>query len=224
MKKLCVSLLLLWFLFSCSALASDDESLYVGTWINCYYDENGDLGFILFDLQPDHTAISVFGTAELEDEELSGRSLKATWSETSKGVHIVSGHNTSKDVFLTDNGYLAEDFFGSYIVYSRIPNYDTNDASLGPVSLSMLETGVQIPAGTYIVGEDIPAGTYRFDMNKAMSVVEYYDNSSSLFPSTDFTLSTRSTVYAMLKLEDGGMLKIKNSSIILSYAKSLFTE
>lgn len=210
--------------FSFPAMADDDDQLYIGQWITTWYDNDESLHFTIFDLQEDGDAICIFGTANNDPEKIKGRSYIGSWRRTYKGAHIKTGNYAETDVFLTDNDFLAEGPKGYYTVYSRIPEYDTNDTTNGPVSISFLETGVQIPTGTYVIGDDIPAGVYRFEMNKAMSYVEYYDNQSALLPSTDFTLSTRSTVYARLKLEDGGVLKITNSSIILSYAKSLFTE
>lgn len=222
MKRFLCFMALFSLLFA-SALCDSDKSLYVGQWIHTEYTIDGTLTFILIDLQEDGSAITVFGKADGDDSKVPGRSFLGSWVQTRDGITVISGHNTSKKLFLTDNDFLAESFYGSsYSLYSRISPYETNDAAKGPVSLSMLETGVQIPTGTYYIGEDIPAGTYRFDMNKTSSTVEYYETSKSLFPSSDFSLDTRNKTYARLRLEEGGKLVIKNSSIILSYAKKLF--
>ena len=215
-------LLFVFVLFPLFSFSESDEGLYIGTWIHTEYLTNGTLQFIIIDLKNDYSAVTVFGNADGDDMKVPGRSFIGTWSPTKKGIHVVSGSNTSKDLFLTDDGRIAETNYGITVVYYRIKKPELNDASFGPVSLSMLETGVQIPTGTYIIGEDIPAGTYRFDMNKSASSVEYYDNKKDLFPSSDFNLNTRSETYARLSMEEGGKLIIKNSSIILSYAKKLF--
>lgn len=215
-------LLLVLVLFPFVSLSDSDEGLYIGTWIYTDYLVNGTLQFIIMDLKDDHSAVTVFGEADGDDTKVPGRSFIGTWSQTGKGIHVVSGHNTSKDLFLTDDGRIAEKHAGFTYVYYRIKKHESNDTADVPVPLSMLETGVQIPTGTYIIGEDIPAGTYRFDMNRSSSTVEYYDSKKSYLPSTDFKLDTRSETYARLTLEEGGKLIIKNSSIILSYAKKLF--
>lgn len=214
--------LVLFSLLYASALCDSDKGLYLGQWIHTEYNANGTLTFILIDLQEDGSAITVFGKADGDDSKVPGRSFLGSWVQTRDGITVISGHNTSKKLFLTDNDFLAEKLYGSHSLYSRIIPYETNDATDGPVSLSMLETGVQIPTGTYYIGEDIPAGTYRFDMNKTSAAVEYYETSNKILPSSDFTLDTRNKTYARLRLEEGGKLVIKNSSIILSYAKKLF--
>ena len=220
MKRLFCLLVLLLFPFV--SLADEFEPLYVGKWIHTEYDKSGDFHFIILDLQEDHTAICIFGESDPEDFQVPGRSFIGTWSPTSKGIHVVSGMNSSKDLSISDNDFLIEKYSGLVDLYSRIPEYDSNDASNGPVSLSMLETGVQIPTGTYIIGDDIPAGIYRFDMNKLSSTVKYYDQKSSLFPSTLITLDARSKTYSRLPMEEGAKLIIEGSSVILSYSKSLF--
>ena len=150
----------------------DDERLFVGTWIHTEYLKDGTLQFIIIDLHDDHTAVTVFGKGDGDDSHVPGRSFIGTWSFKSDTVHVISGNNTSKDLILTDNGFVAEKFIGGgYTIYSPVLEYNKNDASVGPVPLSMLETGVQIPTGTYIIGQDIPAGTYCFDMNKAAASV-----------------------------------------------------
>ena len=223
MKKLLCLFLALFFLPVYSFADSDDEGLFVGTWIHTEYLNDGTLQFIIIDLHDDHSCVSIFGKGTGDDEKVPGRSFIGTWSFKSDTAHVISGHNTSKDLILTDNGFVAEKMLGGgYIVYSPIKKYDKNDATNGPVPLSMLETGVQIPTGTYIIGQDIPAGVYRFDMNKAASSVKYYDSQTDVFPDSSFSLNTRSTTYSRLSLADGGKLIIENASIILSYAKSLF--
>lgn len=215
-------LLLVLTLFPVVSFSDSDEGLYVGTWIHTEYLNDGTLQFIIIDLKDDHSAVTVFGNADGDNTKVPGRSFIGTWSQTKKGIHVVSGRNTSKDLFLTDDGRIAETNYGLTYVYYRVKQPELNDASSGPVSLSMLETGVQIPTGTYIIGEDIPAGTYRFDMNKSASSVKYYDKKTDLFPSSDFDLNTRSETYARLTMEEGGKLIIENSSVVLSYARKLF--
>ena len=201
----------------------NDEGLFIGTWIHTEYLKDGTLQFIILDLHDDHSSVAVFGKADGDDSNVPGRSFIGTWSFNSDTVHVVTGHNTSKDLILTDNGFVGEKMLGGgYMIYSPVQKYDKNDASIGPVPLSMLETGVQIPTGTYIIGQDIPAGVYRFDMNKSAASVTYYNSASDVFSDSKFVLNTRSKTYARLTLSDGGKLIIENASIILSYAKSLF--
>ena len=222
MKKLFCLLLALILFPAVSFSDPDDEGLFIGKWICTEYYNDGSLQSILIDFREDHTSLVVFCNGNGENEEISGRAFAGTWSFNYDTLHVITGHNTSKDFILTDNGFIAEKYAGGYSVYSPVKVYDTSDATNGPVPLSMLETGVQIPTGTYIIGQDIPAGVYRFDLNKSAASVRYYDKQTDFIADADFKLNTRSQTYSRLSLAEGGKLIIENASIILSYAKSIF--
>ena len=218
-----LSILLIFIIISFWVYASgnDDTGLFVGTWININSNTSGGLTYTILDLRQDGTAVCVLKNVH-EDGTDFGRNYMGSWKMNGDGIYIKSGNNTSMDAIMTDNGFLAEKTYGGYIMYSRVKQYNTSDPEQGLVSVAQLETGVRIPTGTYIIGEDIPAGTYRFEMRNTTSKVEYFDNKSSLFPSTSFDLNARSETYGRLSMAEGGVLKISISSIILSYARSLF--
>ena len=220
MKRLLI-LLVVVLLLSSSALAGDDSKLFVGTWMSWNEIKSGGISYTIFDLREDGTAMCVFKSVSGDGEE-TGRNFKGSWQETSDGIHIVSGNKTSSDCIITDNGFLAEHTYGGYIMYTRLKKYAINDPEFEPVDISELSTGVWIPTGKYVIGEDIPAGKYQCKMGNSKATVEYYENSSKIMPSTSFSLDARSDTYSNLSLEEGGILEITTSAIVLSYARSIF--
>lgn len=113
---------LICLLFVCvllPAVSFSDGDIYVGTWIHTEYLVSGTLQFIILDLQADHTAVAVFGKADGDDTKVPGRSFIGTWNVSLNGIHVVSGHNTSKDLVLSD-GRLLESGYGLKTYYTRI--------------------------------------------------------------------------------------------------------
>ena len=220
MKKTILTLLvaLLFLPVSCFAVES---SLYVGTWVQVDAPSTSPM-ITMIHLTEDHRCFFLYQTFHEDNTASFGRTFCGKWTALGDYAYLTTGENSTMKVMITSNGFLAHDLGGAYSLYGRVPVFSTNDATYGPVSIDQLETGVVIPTGTYIIGEDIPAGSYRFDMNVSDATVEYYSESAKYKPTADFSLNARSTTYGKINLEEGGTLYIKNSSVIMSYAKSLF--
>lgn len=114
-----ICLLFVCLLLPVVSFSDSSEDKYVGTWIHTEYLTTGTLQFIILDLQADHTAVAVFGKADGDDSKVPGRSFIGTWNLTLGGIHVVSGHNTSKDLVYSD-GRLVESGFGWKWYYTRV--------------------------------------------------------------------------------------------------------
>lgn len=216
MKKLITLILILSLAVPAAALASN-ESDYVGKWIYTEYKTDGTLTFILIDIQPDHTAISVFGHADGDRSKVPGRSFIGSWQMTSTGIHVVSGYNTEKDLYIYENDYLKEKVPGLCYIYSKINEYgdDVNsseqfDSTLLP---EITGDGLRVPPGEYTVGLDIPAGVYRIEITDGIGYYDLYEKRDGKLISNGLTGDAYDvTEIGKLSLNDGNILLLVNST------------
>lgn len=234
MKRLLSFLLILIFLPIVSF--ADDESLYVGIWCHTHYQNDGTLIFRLLELRDDHTSVIVFGKADGDDSKVPGRSFIGTWKTTSKGIHVITGYNTTKDLQY-ENGCLFEYSALSKDYYYRVSpeSKNTTDSRSipeqtqpfnDPLFDQKLSEGILLPAGNYIVGVDLPAGDYRADVvSDVGGVVTVYRSKEEAEKSpmsyiNEINLGNMwGTLVFRLTLEDGYYVQLKYNSVKL-YAYS----
>lgn len=230
MKKL-YCLLIALVLFPVISFSDSDEGLFIGTWIHTEYLNSGTLQFIIIDLKDDHSSVTVFGKADGDDSKVPGRSFISTWEKTSKGVHVITGHNSTKDLQY-ENGCLYEKYSGMKDVYFRVSSSPDHSDDPVPVSSSQpfndpafdqkLSEGVLLPAGDYIVGVDIPSGDYRADVvSDVGGIIRVYRTKaeaekSSLSYINEINLGNMwGTLVFRLTLEDGNYIQLKYNSLKL---------
>lgn len=115
-------------------------------------------------------------------------------------------------------------FFIPSLVYADLPDISslTNDELIELNRLiqftlfdKQLSDGVRVPQGTYTIGDDIPSGTYRIEI---IDGTGYYDVYSKEGGATIYSGLTGKpynvTEIGKIKLEDGNILKIVNSSFV----------
>ena len=225
MKKL-IALIMILALAVPAAALSASESDYIGKWIHTEYQKDGTLTFILIDIQQDHTAISVFGSADGSSERIAGRSFIGTWNTTSKGIHVVSGNNTSKDLFIYENDYLKESVYGVYTIYSKVTEYGQAE-KVEPFEAATLpeitNDGLRVPPGEYTIGLDIPAGTYRVEITDGTGYYDLFDKKDGNKISTGLTgKSYDVTEIGKITFSNGNVLKLRNSTFIIYPYTGLF--
>ena len=229
MKRfVCMLIVLVLFPFCALAVSEND---YIGKWIFTEYLKDGTLHFRLLELRSDHSSVIVFGNADGDSTKVPGRSFLGTWSLTSKGVHVIVGVNTTKDLTYKD-GFLFEKSSGMADVYSRITSYGDQAAVSDqdpplesfndPAFEKALPDGVLIPAGDYIVGVDIPAGDYRADVvSDVGGTITVYPSKrkaeeNSLSYINEISLGNMwGTLVFRLTLENGNYVRLKHNSIKL---------
>lgn len=218
MKKIALLVMILLLCLPAVSRAADEKQ-YIGTWIQEKYDEEtGRYSVELLHLTADHQAyytVQVFCPGEVG----IGRQAAKTWWVTGNGIHIVLGENAETDAIILDDGRLGFKLAGSAVSpFTRVPS-ETGSHTLP--SLSDLKTGVTIPQGEYFVGTDIPAGRYIAEAGTSRKITLWIYDARGW--SNYYYLGTYNNESMMvMTLEDGGKLRVEDSSVIIREYTGLF--
>ena len=215
MKKVITIAMILALMISSASFAEVvDESFYVGTWVCFEYLQTEGCVVSLFRLEEDHTCYFLLRSFS-NAEDGHGRENVKTWSSKGNDLTIVTG-NTSWDLFVTSEYKLAREVPGGYEVYERV------GGSSG-VPSSSSSSGLTVPVGVYVAGEDFPAGIYRIELvdETKKSHVRLYNNMEEVNKAFayiyDYDLGNYYGATAVGKMEilDGNALKVGGAPIIL---------
>lgn len=208
MKK--VITIILCFALLCSMLPARafDESIFYGAWARSYEKDNGGLTMEFFYLTADHKVFYVNRSFDAESEG-SGRAFVGSWDTIDDGIHIIYGSSAETDAYITKNGFLAIPLGEKYIPYGKIPVYGEEKEQEKP------EGAITIFQGEYDVPADIPAGKYVVDAGDASRITIWVYDAKG-WSNYYYIGANQNEQYMVVKLEDGGKLRIDGASVTLS--------
>ena len=209
MKKVItfVMLFVMIVLFS-SALA---DSGFEGTW---FYDielKGSYYSYILIHLFEDGSGLyssDIIDSGEV-DNDPAGVAISWEPCEVGVRIHFSSGY---RDFHLLDDGRLSD---GSSFAPSVFTKMDGQPPRFVPGS------GITVPSGVYTAGDDFPAGTYRIELEneKNSGVIVLYDNMEDTKKAFsylhEYTLDKNNTTVGKMIIEDGNILDVRNTVIVL---------
>ena len=223
MKKIIAFLFAFVMIFSAVSSLADPD--YLGAWVSICEPEKGDTSIVVFRLLPDHSvfyASQSFSAAGMTP----GLSGVFAWEEIEEGSFrilddqdavIGEYYQINKNRLLGSN-----DIMFSSVMTAPPMNQIAFESTPEPTETPEPEsTGLTVPAGVYIAGEDFPAGTYRIELadQKSGSVVVLYekmeDTTRAFAYLHEYTMNKRSPVIGKMVIEDGNVLDIRSGVIIL---------
>ena len=179
---------------------------FMGMWVN-YYDTNSNGATIeAIYLRDDHTVFYMNRRFNASDAGF-GREFVGSWEVNGDCIHIKYGDSAESDLYMSD-GFLLIPLGGDqYITYGKVPVWGKVDAPQA--------SGVAVPQGEYVIGEDIPAGRYTVDAGdaKRVTVWVYRPNGMSDY----YYIGSKENEQTMTaNLQDGGKLRIEGATVYLS--------
>ena len=204
MKKIVSAFISLFIVFLSFPSFSESSDIYVGIWLHTEHLKSGTLQFIILELKEDNTSVIAFGEADGDDLKVPGRSFIGTWEKSSKGIHVITGHNSTKDLYLSDKDHLEENKYGMVSVYTRINKYipKEDNTSFDPDSVN------QDPCGKWSFMHDFSnENSAGLDFDYISLEIFLFDDGSAYV-----ILGTRSKKTASLNFHYSDGLWLGNSS------------
>ena len=206
MKKLFCILALFSVLMGAAWAEGLTESDFMGAWVNVYDTKDDGASAEIIYLRDDHKVFYMNRRFSTDGPGL-GREYVGSWSVNGDCIHIKYGDNTESDVYMS-GGFLLIPLGGDqYITYGKVPAWGEAEAPQA--------SGVAVPQGEYVIGEDIPAGRYTVDAGdaKRVTVWVYRPNGMSDY----YYIGSKENEQTMTaNLQDGGKLRIEGASVYLS--------
>lgn len=208
MRKVITFVLLLALLGAAIPAQAFDESIFYGAWARADKNTENGVTVELFYLSPEHTTYYM-NRRFWPDAEGFGRAAVKSWTVIDNGIHIIFGDNAETDAFMSKDGYLLIPLGEKYIPYGKLPVYGEEKEQ------KKLENSVTIYQGEYDVSADIPAGKYVVDAGEAARITVWVYDAKGW--SNYYYIGTKQNEqYMVVKLEDGGKLRIDGASVTLS--------
>ena len=208
MRKVMTFLLLCALLCASIPASAFDESIFYGTWVMANEKDDGGLLADFFYLAPDHTVYYMNRVFEA-DAEGFGRAAVKSWAVTDDGIHIIFGDNSETDAYMSQNGFLLIPGPGGYIPFGKVPVYGEEKTQ------EKLEGTITVYQGEYEVSADIPSGKYVVDAGEAAKITVWVYDANG-WSNYYYIGAKQNEQYMVVKLEDGGKLRIEGASVTLS--------
>lgn len=200
--------LILFLMLSVMPANAFDESIFYGAWARSYEKEDGGLTMEYFYLAADHSVYYVNRSFDAESEGF-GRAFAGSWDTIDDGIHIVYGNSAETDAYISKDGYLLIPYGEKYIPFGKVPVYGEEKEE------KKLEGSITIYQGEYDVSADILAGKYVIDAGEAAKITVWVYDAKGW--SNYYYIGTKQNEqYMVVKLEDGGKLRIDGASVTLS--------
>lgn len=207
MKKILLLCLIMITLFSVAV--ADPFQGYCGTWFFERELKGPYYHFELFHFFDDGSGYYVSGIID-EGEIDDCLEAPISWEQSDSGIRVLINKGYLNYILL-DDGSLSDGGSFAPSVFSKLNGEPPYTAG----------SGLTVPSGVYVAGEDFPAGTYRIELEneKNTGVVVLYENMEDTKRAFsylhEYSMTKSNSVVGKMVIEPGNVLDVRNTVIVL---------